>query len=271
VALIRSAAPKPPKPARERAGSTIIASMRHARLTTLLIAALTAVSLVGPAQAAGHRVVMHLGFLYKPHEFAVSGDGDFLARALRWQSWGGPTAVATGHAVEQQRPSHVDHTYPVRVTLSERTFCANLHRTVYNQVVAQILGPNPGVFGSRTLGRVYTCAGTWRLVSPPPTPTSPSRALTRAHRCSTAGVPLAVVTITARDCARARMVVREWFHRLKTPGGSACIVPDGSSRPAVCRVRTWRCTSLHTVDGHTYPVTCTAAAGRRRVHFVNRV
>jgi hypothetical protein len=77
-----------------------------------LIALLTAVALVATAQAATHRVVMHDGFMYKPHEFPVSGDGDFLVHGLRWRSWGAKTAVATGQAVEQERPSHVDHTYP---------------------------------------------------------------------------------------------------------------------------------------------------------------
>src|SRR5689334_22443032 len=173
--------------------------MRHARLSALLIVLVAAVALVGPAQAVTHRVVMNLGFLYKPHEFAVSGDGDFFVRGLRWQSWGAKTAVATGQAIEQVRPSHVDHSYPVQVTLSRRTFCANLHRTVYDEVVAQILGPNPGVFGSRTLGRVYTCAGTWRLISPPPSPTSPSRPGPTAHRCSIHDMPIAVRTIDARD------------------------------------------------------------------------
>lgn len=227
--------------------------------------------MVGPAYAVPRRVVMHLGFMYKPHEFPVSGDGDFLVRGLGWQSWGGKTAVATGQAVEQSRPSHVDHTYPVRVTLSRRTFCANLHRTVYNQVVAQILGADPGVFGQRALGRRYTCAGTWQLISPPSSPTGPSPPVMTAHRCSTHGMPFAVRSITARDCARGRMVVRAWFQRLKGPGGNACTVPDGSRRPAVCTVGSWRCTSLHTVNGGTYPVTCTADRGRRRVHFVNLV
>jgi hypothetical protein len=216
---------------------------------------------------------MHLGFLYKPHEFALSGDGDFLVRDLAWHSWGGGTAVASGQAVEQVRPSHVDHTYPVRVTLSRRTFCANLHRTVYNESVAQILGPNPGVFRDRTLGRVYTCAGTWRLVSPPPSPTGTSTPRPRAtgHRCSRHGMPIAVRTITARHatCATARTVVRDWFNRLKNPGGNHCVVPDGGTNPAVCMVGPWRCASDHTVDGHTYPVTC--ALRRRRVHFVNLV
>ena len=84
-------------------------------------------------------------------------------------------------------------------------------------------------------------------------------------------MPIAVRRITAQDvtCATARTVVIDWFHRLKTPGGNHCIVADGNPRPAVCRVQSWRCTSLHTVDGHTYPVTCTAR--RRRVHFVNLV
>jgi hypothetical protein len=36
-------------------------------------------------------------------------------------------------------------------------------------------------------------------------------------------------------------------------------------------VRGWRCISDHTVNGQTYPVTCTADRGRRRVHFVNEV
>ncbi len=239
---------------------------RAALLAVVLLAAL-----VGPAQATTHRVVMHLGFMYKPHEFGVSGDGDFSVVHLRWQSWGGRKALATGRVIEQERPSHVDHFYPGRVTLSHRTFCANLHRTVYNEIVVQILGSNPGVFGGRTLGRLYTCAGTWRLIAPPPTANRTSRAVAAAHKCSTHGMPLAVVSITARDCARARTVVREWFHRLKTPGGNACTVPDGSTRPAVCTVRNWRCTSVHTVNGGTYPVTCTADRGRRRVQFINRV
>jgi hypothetical protein len=226
--------------------------VRYARLIVLL----TAVALVAPAQAATHRVVMHDGFMYKPHEFPVSGDGDFLVQGLRWQSWGGKTAVATGQAVEQTRPNHVDHTYPVRVTLSRRTLCATFHRRVYNEVVAQILGPDPGVFGGRTLGRVYTCAGTWRLVSPPPSPTGTTRPGTPGQKCSTHG-------------ATARTVVSAWFKRLKAPGGNHCLVPDGSAHPAVCMVESWRCTTRHTVDGHTYPVTC--AAGRRRVDFVNEV
>lgn len=137
-------------------------NVRYARLCALLTVLVASAGIAALAQARA-RVVMHLGFFYKPHEFALSGDGDFLVRRLRWHTWGGRTAVAFGQAVEEQRPSHVDHTYPVRVTLSHRTYCANLHRTVYNMIVARILGPNPGVFGTRTLGRVYTCSGSWRL------------------------------------------------------------------------------------------------------------
>jgi hypothetical protein len=242
-----------------------MASARAAALLIILLAAL-----VGPAQAAGHRVVISGLFLYKPHELPISGDGDFVVRDLGWHSWGGETAVASGQAVEQVRPSHVDHTYPVRVTLSRRTFCANLHRTVYNEVVAQILGVRAGVFGERTLGRRYTCAGTWQLVTPPPS-SGPSPPAATGHRCPRHGTPLAVRTLTARDvtCATARTVVIDWFHRLKTPGGNHCLVPDGGTNPAVCTVGPWRCSSDHTVDGHTYPVTC--ARRRRRVHFVNLV
>ena len=194
-------------------------------------------------------------------------------RDLHWHSWGGGRAVASGQAVEQVRPSHIDHTYTVRVTASRRTFCANLHRTVYNEIVAQILGSNPGVFGERTLGRRYTCAGSWRLISPPPRATgSRPHAAATGDKCSTRGMPIAVRSITAKGgaiCSGARRVVRNWFHRLKTPGGHGCVVPDGGTNPAVCMVRSWRCSSDHTVDGHTYPVTC--ALRRRRVHFVNLV
>ena len=244
--------------------------MSFSRAALLLIVVLAA--LVGPAQAATHRVVINGLLFFKPHEIPISGDGDFIVRDLGWHSWGGGKAVASGQAVEEVRPSHVDHSYPVKVTLSRRTFCANLHRTVYNEVVAQILGPNPGVFGERTLGlgRRYTCAGTWRLIAPPPSPTSPSPSAATPHKCSTHGMPIAVRSIDARNCARARTVVRDWFHRLKTPGGNHCVVPDGGTNPAVCMVGSWRCASDHTVNGHTYPVTCTAA-GRRRVHFVNLV
>jgi hypothetical protein len=244
--------------------------MRYARLCALASVLLTLAAMAALADARG-RVVINGDFFYKPHEFPVSGDGDFLVRALRWRSWGGKTALATGQAVEQVRSSHADHTYPAQVTLSHRAFCANLHRTVYNKIVAQILGPNPGVFGGRTLGRVYTCAGTYRLISPPPRPTSRSRRVVTGHACSTRGMPIAVQSISARDCPRAHTVVRAWFQRLKAPGGNRCLVPDGSSRPATCTVGSWRCTTVHTVNGQTYPVTCTADRGRHRVHFVNRV
>jgi hypothetical protein len=92
-----------------------------------------------------------------------------------------------------------------------------------------------------------------------------------AHRCSRHGTPLAMRTISARDvtCATARAVVIDWFHRLKAPGGHHCVVPDGGTNPAVCTVGSWRCSSDHTVNGQTYPVTC--ARWRRRVHFVNLV
>jgi hypothetical protein len=130
---------------------------------------------------------MNEGFLYKPHEFPVSGDGDFLVQNLRWHSWGPKTAVATGQAVEQ--------------------------------------------------GRARACSGAAR---------------------SAAFTP-----------ATARTVVGDWFQRIKEPGGNHCFVPDGDPHPAVCMVESWRCTTRHTVDGHTYPVTCTA--GRRRVQFTNEV
>jgi hypothetical protein len=115
------------------------------------------------AALGSSRVTVHEGLAYKPHELTISGDGDYIVQGLRWHSWGGKQAIARGVAVEQERPSHVNHTYAVRVTLSHRTYCANLHRTVYNKISARILGPNPGVFGLRTAGRVYTCAGTWQL------------------------------------------------------------------------------------------------------------
>lgn len=242
--------------------------MRYVRLSVLVVALL---AMVGVAEASG-RVVINGLFFYKPHEVPISGDGDFIVRDLHWHSWGGGKAVASGQAVEQVRPSHVDHTYPVKVTLTRRTFCANLHRTVYNEIVAQILGSNPGVFGERTLGRRYTCAGTWRLITPPPSPTAPSPTAATGHKCSTRGMPIAVRSITAKGgaiCSGARHVVRDWFHRLKTPGGNRCVVPDGGTNPGVCMVGSWRCSSDHTVDGHTYPVTC--AFRRRRVHFVNLV
>jgi hypothetical protein len=245
--------------------------IRPARLVALLIVLLAA--LVGPAQAGTRRVVMRDGLMYKPHELAVSGDGDFSVQALRWHSWGGRTAVATGQAVEQQRPSHVNHTYPTKVTLSHRTFCANLHRTVYNEVVAQILGPSPGVFGGRTLGRRYTCAGTWQLVSPPPGPTRPSRPSAATHKCSTHGIPRYVQAISAHGstCARARTLVLAWSARRRAPGGNRCIWADGATHLGICTIRGWRCVAWHTVNGQTFPVTCTTDAGRRRIHFVNEV
>jgi hypothetical protein len=153
----------------------MIRGMRHVRRLALLIAL---VATTATTAAASPRVVVREGLRYKPHELALSGDGDLLARHLRWRS------------------------------------------------------------------------------------------------CSTRGLRPAGVTrsITARgeSCATARRLVHAWFQKLKVPN-SQCVVPDGQPGPAVCAVGHWRCTSPHTVNGATYPVTCVSHAGRRRVHFVNRV
>lgn len=222
------------------------------------------------AQASSGRVVMRQAFMYKPHAFPVSGDGDFSVQGLRWRKWGDRKAVAYGQAVEQERPSHVNYTYPVRVTLSHRTYCANVGRTVYLDVTARILGSNPGVFGDRTAGEVWTCAGTWRL-----TASDASATATAARTCSTSGLHPTGVTrsITARgtSCARARTLVLEWFKKLKATRNSPCTWMDGSYQPGVCTVRGWRCVAPHTVNGQTYHVTCKSGAGRREVHFVNMV
>jgi hypothetical protein len=229
----------------------------------LLIALLAPAAI---AQADG-RVVMRDGLFYKPHEFAVSGDGDFSVQGLRWRSWGGKDGVAGGQAVEQLRPGGTNHTYPVQVTLSRRTFCARVHRTVYNTITAQIVGPNGGVLGGRMFGRVYTCAGTWQLTA------GDHAGAAAGRRCSTSGMPSPVRTILVQrgptSCAGARRLVRGWFRDLKA--SSSCIWADGSTHPGVCEVQAWRCTARHTIDGHTYPVTCSARAGRRRVRFINQV
>ena len=216
------------------------------------------------AQASPGRVVMRQNFMYKPHAFPVSGDGDFAVKGLRWRTWGGKQAVAYGQAVEQKRPSHVDHTYPVRVTLSRRTYCASIRRTVYLKVTAEIQGSNPGVFGDRTAGQDWTCAGTWTLTARDTGATAP--------RCQTSGVPRYVVSIRAQgtSCLVARKLVRQWGQRLKAPH-TTCIWRDGSYSPGVCTVGAWRCRSYHTVNGWNYPVVCQGRLGRRRVRFVNRV
>jgi hypothetical protein len=252
----------------------MIRGMRNVRRLALPIAL---VATTATTAVASPRVVVREGLRYKPHELTLSGDGDLLAQHLRWRSWGGRRAVADGEAVEQQRPSHVNYTYPARVTLSGRTYCAGLQRTVYRKIVAQILGPSPGVFGARTFRLVWTCAGTWKLSASAATATATSTTeatATAGKACSTRGLRPAGVTrsITARgeSCATARRLVHAWFQQLKVPH-SQCVVPDGQPGPAVCSVGHWRCTSPHTVNGSTYPVTCVSHAGRRRVHFVNRV
>lgn len=225
---------------------------------------------VGAAAARSGRVVLRDGLQYKPHELAISGDGDYIVQQLRWKSWGGKTAVASGQAVEQERPSHVNHTYPARVTLSDPTFCANLHRTVYNKISAQILGPSAGVFGLRTAGRVYTCAGEWRLTSSASGGGGGGGGGPHSgggQVCSTGAMRPEVRTITAHrtSCAGARKLVAAWRRRAKLGG---CIWRDGSSQPGVCTISAWRCSADHTVNGQTFPVTCTASAPRRRVRFI---
>jgi hypothetical protein len=136
--------------------------MRHARLLVLVIAVLASTASVA---LAGSRVVVRANLEYKPHEISISGDGDLWAQHLRWRSWGGKSAVAVGQAVEQERPSHVNYTYPTRVTVSGRTYCANLQRTVYRKITAQILGPSAGVFGGRTFTAVWSCTSLLRLTA----------------------------------------------------------------------------------------------------------
>lgn len=221
----------------------------------------------GSVALAHSRILVREGLAYKPHELAISGDGDLWAQRLRWHSWGGKTATATGQLVEQARPSHVDHTYRARITLAFPVYCANVHRTVYLQIAAKILGPNRGVFGARTFGAQWTCTG-------PAAFSAGDSSATAARACSTGGLQPHGVTrsITTRgaSCARARTLVREWFQKVKAPH-TPCIWRDGSTKPGVCYVRVWRCSSFHTVNGQTYPVTCKSDAGRREIHFVNKV
>ena len=142
----------------------IIRFVRPATACALTIAVIAAALAAGVSEAHS-RVVIRLGLYYRPHELPISGDGDFRVQHLRWRTWGGKTAVAFGQAVEEQRPSHKDYFYPVQVTASRRVFCAALHRTVYNKVIARLLSPGTGVFGVRMLGFVTNCAGFHRQVS----------------------------------------------------------------------------------------------------------
>jgi hypothetical protein len=123
------------------------------------------ISLAGVAGTQAHsRVVIRHGLFYRPHELPISGDGDFSVHHLRWQSWGGKTAVGYGQAVEEERPNHRDFFYPARVTASRRVYCAALHRTVYNKVLVTLLSPGTGVFGTRTAGFASTCRGFLHLI-----------------------------------------------------------------------------------------------------------
>ena len=138
--------------------------MRTTRLFALAILLTALAGTLAVAQAHPGRVIMRATLSYKPHEFAVSGNGDFFVQHVRWHSWGAKTATASGQAIEQERPSHVNHYYPARITLSQRRYCGNLHRTVYEKVMVEILGPSPGVFGGRTAGNVWSCTGLLRLL-----------------------------------------------------------------------------------------------------------
>ena len=126
-----------------------------------------------------------------------------------------------------------------------------------------------------TVAMTVTAAATATTATATETATvTPTPTATAAQACSTSGLRPTGVTrsLTARgtSCTTARRVVHLWFQKLRQPN-TTCVVPDGSYKPAVCTVRVWRCTSTHTVNGATYPVTCVASAGRRRVHFVNMV
>jgi hypothetical protein len=236
--------------------------MRYVRLVVLLLIALLVPG--GSVALAHSRILVREGLAYKPHELGISGDGDLWAQGLRWRSWGGKTATAGGQVVEQERPSHVDHTYRARITLAFPVYCANVHRTVYLQIAARILGPNRGVFGARTFGAQWTCTGLAAF-------SAGDSSATAAQACSTSRFRF-TRSITARgtSCARARKVVRKWLDEVKLPH-STCPWADGSTTPGVCGVGAWRCSSYHTVNGQTYPVTCKEDAGRREIHFVNEV
>lgn len=93
-----------------------------------------------------------------------------------------------------------------------------------------------------------------------------------AQKCPSRGLGPAVQSVTARDtsCATAHRVVAAWRRQLSRPH-TTCVPADGSTRPGVCTADGWRCTSDHTVNGHTYPVVCQGHPARRQVRIVLKV
>lgn len=69
-----------------------------------LAALLATAALAAPAATAGgpgvlvEQNIVTGELAERPHEMVLSGDGTFYLYGLRWQSFGGPTAVANGRA-----------------------------------------------------------------------------------------------------------------------------------------------------------------------------
>jgi hypothetical protein len=120
------------------------------RLLALAVAASAALLAAGIGQAASSPVLLNCGKpVVRPAAIVVTcADANYQLRSLKWSSWGGASATATGTAfINDCTPycaaGHV-HSYAVHVTLGRLIACGSSRH--YNLLTVLFTGARPKGF-----------------------------------------------------------------------------------------------------------------------------
>jgi hypothetical protein len=86
--------------------------------------------------------------VYRPHAIGLSGDGTFALTGLKYKSYGGPVAIATGHAyVRGCTPNCAEgkvYRPAAKVRLEAEIQCRG--KTIYSKLHYALQGPLPAEF-----------------------------------------------------------------------------------------------------------------------------
>ena len=122
-------------------------------LTALVLPAIAVTCVAAAIGAAPKKVyvegdIVSQELVYRPHAIGLSGDGTFALTGIKYTSYGGPTATATGRAyVRGCTPNCAQgKVYRPRATLrlEKQAQCGG--KTIYSKLRYSLSGPLPGGF-----------------------------------------------------------------------------------------------------------------------------
>ena len=125
--------------------------MRHALKITVIVAVLGAIPAVAsaPAAGAGHILAINCNQeQFKPKRIVLAcGDGASWLGKLKWSSWSGSTATASGvyDAIDCTPSCAAGHvkSSPVKVTLSKPKGCAGQAQQAFKRAALTYTGTRP--------------------------------------------------------------------------------------------------------------------------------